>query len=910
MSEPCPRRVEELFDQAIDLDPARLTTFLDEQCAGDADLRAAVEELLQIDRRAQVTETLLRSPVAGSRLKASAPPAPLPSIARYRLVRVLGEGGMGTVYEAEQDNPRRTVALKVIRPGLVSPALLERFAQEAQILGLLHHPGIASIHEAGLSQDGQPFFVMELVQGTPLTRFCDERKLSPRARLELFAQVCDSVQHAHQKGIVHQDLKPSNILVAECDGKPAVKVIDFGVARAVEQPADGQGPPGGRQVLGTLEYMSPEQATPGQDVDTRSDVYALGVLLYELLTGSTPLDRKRLPGTEIAEVLRLIREGQTPCPSTRLRLADTLPEIAAGRGTIPARLTREVRGELDWAVMKALEKDRDRRYQTASALAEDVRRYLADEPVLAGSPPSTYRLRKFVHRNRAAVAAAVAIVGLLVAGVVGTAVGLVRAVAARRAEAEQRRQAEQQRDRALAAQRARRVSEARAREGERSARRSAAEARAVLGFFQRHVLAAARPGGQGGGLGIDTTIRQAIDAAEPVVSAGFREQPLVEASIRDVLGGTYLYLGEARLALRQHERAREVFRAHRGPEHPDTLSSSNSVGVCCWRLGEYDRAAALFAELLPVVRRVHGLEHPMTLNVLFNLAAQDQARGRYSRATARYEQCLRLQTAWLGRHDPATLDSLDNLAHSYQQIGRPQRAIGMLRECCKVHTARLGADHPTTIQAMNNLGLAYLRVGRVSAAETRLGQCLRLATAKLGPNHPYTLASLHNLGAARLAAGRPAQALPLLERGLRLQRERLGNNHPDTLTGLNNLAQVYLKTGRLHQGLVLLQECHRRMKVKLGRDHPATLTTLNNLGMASLGCGRLTQATALLEQCLRLRTAALGSDHPDTRASLHHLALAYQNAGRAERALQLLERYSVQRQTKLSPTTRRPGPAE
>ena len=334
---------------------------------------------------------------------------PGPVIGNYKLLQVIGEGGMGTVYMAEQTTPvRRTVALKLIKAGMDSRQILARFGAERQALALMDHPNIARVFDAGATDTGRPYFVMELVKGIPITRFCDERRLTTRERLELAIPVCQAVQHAHQKGVIHRDLKPSNVLVALYDGKPVPKVIDFGVAKAA-------GPRLTEQtlctdfgaVVGTLEYMSPEQAELNQlDIDTRSDIYSLGVLLYELLTGTTPLDRKRLKAAAILELLRVIREEESPRPSLRLSTTEELPSIAACRNIEPRKLSGLVRGELDWIVMKALEKDRNRRYETANGLAADLRRYLDDEPVQACPPSAAYRFRKFARRNRAAVVTA------------------------------------------------------------------------------------------------------------------------------------------------------------------------------------------------------------------------------------------------------------------------------------------------------------------------------------------------------------------------------------------------------------------------------------------------------------------------------------------------------------------------
>ena len=360
------------------------------------------------------------------------PRRPARSIGPYKLLEQIGEGGMGTVWMAQQTEPvKRLVAVKLIKAGMDSKQVIARFEAERQALALMDHPNIARVLDAGTTSAGRPYFVMELVKGVPITKYCDEHHLTPRQRLELFIPVCQAVQHAHQKGIIHRDLKPSNVLVALYDGKPVPKVIDFGVAKAAgQQLTDKTLVTGFGAIVGTLEYMSPEQAEINQlDIDTRSDIYSLGVLLYELLTGSTPFSRKELEKAGMLEMLRVIREEEPPKPSTQLSTAEGLPTLAANRGTEPAKLTKLVRGELDWIVMKALEKDRNRRYETANGFAMDVQRYLADEPVQACPPSAGYRLRKFVRRNKGRVAASVALAAVLIAG--GGAVMAVQARADR-----------------------------------------------------------------------------------------------------------------------------------------------------------------------------------------------------------------------------------------------------------------------------------------------------------------------------------------------------------------------------------------------------------------------------------------------------------------------------------------------
>jgi serine/threonine protein kinase len=429
----------EIFDAALAFaDPARRSAYLDQACAGDAARISQIKGLLEM--HAQLG-SFLESPAGGLGATAdSAPPShvepettaaapaehPGMVIGSYKLLEQIGEGGMGTVWMAQQTEPvKRLVAVKLIKPGMDSRQVIARFEAERQALALMDHPNIAKVHDAGTTPDGRPFFVMELVKGVPITRYCDERRLTPRQRLELFVPVCQAIQHAHQKGIIHRDLKPSNVLVALYDDRPVPKVIDFGVAKATGQQLTEQTlHTGFGAVVGKVEYMSPEQAGFNQlDVDTRSDIYSLGVLLYELLTGSPPFTRKELERAGMLEMLRVIREQE---PS-KLSTAEGLPTLAANRGTEPSKLTKLVRGELDWIVMKALEKDRNRRYETANGLAHDIERYLNDEAVQACPPSVGYRLRKYAKRNKGVLATLAVVALSLLAGTVVSAWQAIRA---------------------------------------------------------------------------------------------------------------------------------------------------------------------------------------------------------------------------------------------------------------------------------------------------------------------------------------------------------------------------------------------------------------------------------------------------------------------------------------------------
>ncbi|HKB01565.1 MAG TPA: protein kinase, partial [Gemmataceae bacterium] len=434
--------IESILAAAVEItSEAERRAYVDRACASDAALKRRVEELIDNHFRAG---SFLETPVLDPGATTDQPVRERPGtiIGPYKLLETIGEGGFGVVYMAEQQEPvRRKVALKVLKPGMETAHVVARFEAERQALALMDHPNIAKVHGAGTTPDGRPYFVMELVRGVPITNYCDDHRRTPRQRLELFIGVCQAVQHAHQKGVIHRDLKPSNVLVALYDDKPVPKVIDFGVAKAMGQKlTEATLHTGFGAVVGTVEYMSPEQAGFNQlDVDTRSDVYSLGVLLYELMTGTTPLDRKRARENGLLEALRIVREEEVPTLSNRLSSTDELPAIATNRGLEPARLTRLVRGELDWIVMKALEKDRNRRYETANGFAADVQRYLADEPVQACPPSAAYRIRKFARRNKRALIT-LTFVAVMLLTLVGVAAGsfawVARDRAARQADIE------------------------------------------------------------------------------------------------------------------------------------------------------------------------------------------------------------------------------------------------------------------------------------------------------------------------------------------------------------------------------------------------------------------------------------------------------------------------------------------
>jgi serine/threonine protein kinase/tetratricopeptide (TPR) repeat protein len=871
-------RVRSIFLAAIEQHaPDGWPDFLDEACAHEPALRGRVERLL----RAQVQLGTFHEQLKPRRLAIlDEPPAEGPGavVGPYKLLEQIGEGGMGLVFMAEQTEPvRRRVALKVLKPGLDTAQVVARFEAERQALALMDHPNIAKIHDGGATASGRPYFVMELVRGLPVTDYCDQARLSIPERLALFVQVGRAVQHAHQKGVIHRDLKPSNVLVTVVDGQPVPKVIDFGVAKATGGAlTDRTLLTGFHQLVGTPLYMSPEQAElSGVDVDTRSDVYALGVLLYELLTGTTPFDAAALRQAGLDEVRRIIREDEPERPSRRVSTlaAERSSTVAERRGVDPRRLGPLMRGELDWVVMKALEKDRNRRYESASAVAADVQRYLNDEPVLACPPSAGYRMRKFVRRNKGPVAASLALAALLVLGIVGTTTGLVWALQAERA-------ATLEKERATAA--------------EAQAKQEAAIARAVTGFLQNDLLAQAAPDKNARDKKV--TVEELLGRAAARIPGKFAQQPRVEAEIRQTIGEAYKALGDLPAAQPHLECAWDLGRRVLGEEHPRTLDYMNDLAALYYRQGQLAKAEPLFVRALELHRRVLGEEHRLTLIVMNNLATVYLDQGQFAKAEPLFVKTLEVMRRVLGEEERRTLMAMSNLASLYQRQGQYSKAEPLLVKALEVRRRVFGEEHPDTLDSLSGLATRYLAQGQHAQAEPLLVQVLEVRRRVQGEEHPQTLRAMTDLAWLYTQSGQLDRAEALYTQALGVQRRTRGEEHPETLRTRHRLASLAGERGqweRMAEQYGAILDAQRRV---LGEGHRDALLSINNQAYALARLGQLDRAEALFVKTRELQLRALGREDPQTLTTMANLGEVYQKQGRLDEAEAMLRECLALRQ--------------
>jgi tetratricopeptide (TPR) repeat protein len=768
-------------------------------------------------------------------------------IGRYRLLQKVGEGGMGEVWLAEQKEPvRRRVALKLVKAGMNTREIIARFESERQALALMDHSAIAKVFDAGATPQGEPYFVMEYVAGVAITDYCDNHRLGARDRLELFLRVCEGVQHAHQKAIIHRDLKPSNILVSEIDGRAAPKIIDFGVAKALTQKLtpDTIFTRFGAMV-GTPQYMSPEQAhSSGEDIDTRSDVYSLGIILYELLVGAVPFDLKKVA---FDEFLRKLREEEPPKPSTRIRSHDqaTSTDVAHKRQTEPLALVRQIRGDLDSIALKALEKDRSRRYGSPSDFAADIRRYLHNEPVLAVPPSFGYRARKFGRRYRVALATVCAFALVLIAAAVVSIRQSLRAD------------------------------------------REAAVSRAVSDFLQNDLLAQANLAMQTGPNtkpDPDLKVRTALDRAAARIGGKFNRQPEVDAAIRDTMGETYRSLGLYPEARKQLELALELRRRALGSSNPKTLETIRHLGLLANNQAKFDESEKLYAEALETGRRALGPRHPDTLAAMTGLANNYYSQGKLPQAVAMHVQALAMIRVVSGPEHPNTLSSMTGLANAYTAQAKYAEAAALYSQVLEARRRNQGPEHPDTLLAMLNLGNVYYATDKYPEAEALLTEALDASRRLLGPEHPNTLNILRNLAGIYYKQGDHARAEALYGQVLEVQRRLLGPEHLSTLNTQLNLSIAYISQGKYAEAEALVRPAVEISRRVLGGEHRYAMALSGVLGEAYYMQGKYAPAEAIMLEALAIERRVLGPEHPITLQSTLDFWSMYQREGKYDLA--------------------------
>ncbi len=791
-------------------------------------------------------------------------PADPESVGPYRIVEPLGEGGMGIVYHAEQERPiRRRVALKLIKPGMDTRQILARFESERQALAIMNHPAVARVFDAGATEDGRPYFAMEYVAGLPITEHCDTHRLGARDRLKLFVRVCDAVQHAHQNAIIHRDLKPSNILVATDEGRSEPKIIDFGIAKATDRHLNEHSTQltGSGQIVGTPEYMSPEQLSSSVPVDTRTDVYSLGVLLYELLVGARPFTIGPEDGT-FEEVRHKIRTEDPPRPSSK-----------AG--------SRQLRGDLDWIVMKTLEKDPDRRYVSPAELAADIERHLERKPVLACPPSTTYRIGRFVRRHRVAVSAAVIVVIGLATGAFAAAMGLARAERETRATAR------------ISDYLIRLVGVADPSRGRGTARALLDEGAARLSELGDQPLVQARLMDQ---MGVAYTRLGQFEQARELIEQGLtiRERELLPhdldlASSRMNLGDLLVLEGDFKRAQANFEKALEIRQQSLGSTHPDVATSMERLGTLM-RLIDDELARPLYDRALDLREGALGPDHPDVAESLQALGRLATASRDYEIARRRFEEALAIRKSIHGDQHPAVASTLRDLASLSRSTGDYVTALQLMQQVTDCHKEFYSAEHPEVAKDLHETGRIHADMGDSARAKELFEQALMLQAQSLGGGHPDVATTYIDLGRLHMGLNQCDLARPLFERAVAIREAAFGPSHPQLAHSLNDLADTMRCTGDYENAVRLHQRATAIRENILGPEHPDVAQSLVKHGQIRADLGEYDFARSLYERALAIYESKLKPDDPRLADILVEHARFFELVGDSDEAQRLLTR--------------------
>ena len=842
-------RVMQVLAEAMELPAARRGAFLDSTCHGEPELRSEVEDLLEcVDPAARAFDEAAED-------IARADPE---QIGPYTILEPIGEGGMAVVYRARQGHPvRRTVALKLIKLGMDTRQFVARFEAERQALALMDHPNVAQVYDAGSTATGRPYFVMEHVPGKPILEYCDAHTLGLRERLELFTLVCDAVEHAHRRGIIHRDIKDSNVLVAEIDGKPVPKVIDFGVAKAMLQPLTERtlhtehG-----QLIGTPEYMSPEQAERGGiDVDTRADVYSLGVLLYELIAGVQPIASDALRGADQEQVRRVIRQSEPARPSTRLSTlaSGDATRIAQRRGTALPTLIRSLRTELEWIPLKAMRKDREQRYRSAAELGDDIRNYLDGRPLIAGPESRAYRARKFLRRHRASAAASAAMLLMLIGGVVATSW---QAVRARRAEANTRA--------ALG-----------------RAEHAMGSMRDVNRFLTHDLLWSVDPAVA---RGRELSIRDALDSAAKNVGARLKDRPLSEIAVRAALAGAYERIGRGDLAMPQAHAALEIVDRIGAQQEPEACEAMQMMGELLENRDRLAEAEGMYRRALEGRRRALGEDDPATLTSMTYLAKALRRQQKFDAAEPLLADALARCRRTLGTDDWRTCAAMHAMALLLRERGNLDEAEPILREAVEVSGRVQGEDHPETLEYKYNLAVLLRSRGQFAEAERLAREALAHRRRIEGDEAHPTLHSMNQLAAILVDQRKFAEAETLFREEVNARRRVQSGDHPETLAAAMNLAFALNRIGQTDAAETLTRETLDAQRRVLGDGDPQTVASVNNLGGLLFDRRRFADAEPLFRSALQLRIQIYGEAHPETLGTTSNLARTLRELGRIDEA--------------------------